>query len=353
MRILGYWIGYLILVFVGGAAVAPWLYHGTQWLGHHVSFLSGLADHPFHRFVHRSIFIVAFLGLVPLTRHLGLRSWEAVGFRFQRGAYDRFNSGWVAGFVTVGIVMLVILQIGPATYRRSFEPTLFSILSLALKAVLTGVTVGILEELLFRGIVFGSLRGALGVLPAMVVSSAIYSWVHFFAKVSWVGPVSWDSGFQVVRLMIEGLVDPYLLWPAALNLFVAGMILVWLYHRTGDLATSIGLHAGWVIALKLCTGIFKLRGLPGSWTGSSRLVDGWIALPALLFSGWFAWKWVQMQKGTEPKPSLNASPTGTESGEPSASTPPVTHSEGFSRPRELNPAASKDSNHEDSSSSVG
>jgi len=353
MRILGYWIGYLIFVFVGGAALAPWLYHGMQWLGQHVSLLSGLADHPFHRFVHRSIFIVAFLGLVPLTRHLELRSWEAVGFRFQRGAYDRFNSGWVAGFVTVGIVMLVILQIGPATYRRSFEPTLFSILSLALKAVLTGVTVGILEELLFRGVVFGSLRGALGVLPAMVVSSAIYSWVHFFAKVSWVGPVSWDSGFQVVRLMIEGLVDPYLLWPAALNLFVAGMILVWLYHRTGDLATSIGLHAGWVIALKLCTGIFKLRGLPGSWTGSSRLVDGWIALPALLFSGWFAWKWVQMQKGTEPKSSLNASPTGTESDEPSALPPPGTHLEGFSRPRESNPAASKDSNHEDSSSPVG
>src|SRR5436190_1719664 len=70
---------YLLVVFVGGALLAPWLYALTQWGATHFPSLQHLAKNPFHRFVHRALLGLALIFLWPLFRRMGLRTWEDFG----------------------------------------------------------------------------------------------------------------------------------------------------------------------------------------------------------------------------------------------------------------------------------
>ncbi|MBT2246293.1 CPBP family intramembrane metalloprotease [Sphingobium sp. BHU LFT2] len=82
---------------------------------------------------------------------------------------------------------------------------------------------GLLEELIFRLIVFRLLLQAFGRWPALVASAAIFGAVHLMnAHASW---------FAALAIAIE-----------------AGLVLSAVYLATGRVWTSVGLHAGWNFA---------------------------------------------------------------------------------------------------------
>ena len=76
-------------------------------------------------------------------------------------------------------------------------------------AVWTPIT----EEIFFRGFVFAGLAPRLGIPRAMAVSALVFSGFHFSL----------------------GVLAP---------IFITGMLLAWLYHRTGSLWPGIAAHAG-------------------------------------------------------------------------------------------------------------
>ena len=59
---------YLGTVFVAGGLVAPWLHGGARSLAARVRPLAPLAAFPFHRYLNRSILLVALVGLWPFVR---------------------------------------------------------------------------------------------------------------------------------------------------------------------------------------------------------------------------------------------------------------------------------------------
>lgn len=71
------------------------------------------------------------------------------------------------------------------------------------------------EEVFFRGLLFRGLRGALPLAAAAAISAAIWGLFHYTGS---------DS------------------WPVVLQLAVFGVILAWLYERTGSLWPPIVLH---------------------------------------------------------------------------------------------------------------
>ena len=75
------------------------------------------------------------------------------------------------------------------------------------------VVTPVVEEVFFRGFVFSGLISRLGVGRAMVVSAVVFSFFH----------------------LAVGVFIP---------IFVTGLLLAWLYHRTGSLWPSIVAHAG-------------------------------------------------------------------------------------------------------------
>ncbi|MCX8092140.1 MAG: CPBP family intramembrane metalloprotease [Verrucomicrobiae bacterium] len=272
---------YAVGVFLGGALLAPWLY----WLARAGAGLwPGIADEPFHRFVNRALLGLALIGLWPLLRALGVRSWADLGLVRPAGQWRRLAGGFVLGLFSLALVAALALAAG----ARRFDATLtFGKLAGKLGgAVLTAVVVATLEEILFRGGIFGGLRRAWDWRGALVVSSGIYALVHFFAPARHGGEVTWLSGLTLLPQMLRGFADLHALVPGFFTLAVAGVLLAWAYQRTGNLFFSIGLHAGWIFWLRSYRVLTDPTPEAGVWFwGSNRLIDGWLALGALALTG--------------------------------------------------------------------
>jgi membrane protease YdiL (CAAX protease family) len=267
---------YFAVVFLGGALLAPWVYWLAQWAAGHWPALSGLAAKPFHRFLDRSLLGLALLCLWPLFRCGGARSWRDLGFVRQGRTVRQILQGFALGWASLAAVALLALACG----ARAFIPTHSGaeICRHLLNAILTAGVVAILEELVFRGALFGILRQSMPWPAAVVVSSAVYSAVHFIKSGETALPVQWHSGLDVLWAMIA---HPPPLVPAFFTLFVAGSILALAYQRTGALYFSMGLHAGWIFWLKAYGFLSHQVGVHSSFWGTDNLIDGWLAFIAL------------------------------------------------------------------------
>jgi hypothetical protein len=164
---------------------------------------------------------------------------------------------------------------------------------------LTALAVAIMEEILFRGAIFGSLRKFLPWGIALLLSSMMYAIVHFFAEASWDGPVTWLSGLQILPAMFKGFLNYGELIPAFLNLTLAGVVLGLAYQRTGTLWYSIGIHAGWIFWIK-----FNMSYTNSTVTsyhaffGSNRMVNGWLAT-LILASALLIFQWLPVTRRAE------------------------------------------------------
>ena len=264
---------FLIVVFLGGALLAPWLY----WLVQTVAPASHLAHSPFHRFVNRSLLLLALIGIWPLLRSLGAKSWHDVGLEKPNGQWHRLAAGFVLGFGSLACVAIIVLS----AHGRQFKPDLTAreLGGKICGSAATAVIVALLEELLFRGAIFGALRRIWNWRAALLVSSMIYAIVHFMHKADLAGPVTWSSGLQLLPLMLSGFADVRVVIPSFFNLTLAGILLGLAYQRTGNLYFSFGLHMGWIFWLKSYGLLTSSVTNANVWLwGTEKLIDGWLAL---------------------------------------------------------------------------
>src|SRR5580658_2311009 len=103
---------YFVVVFLGGALLAPCLYWLAQWGAAHWPALSGLAAKPFHRFLDRALLGLALLCLWPLLRLGGLRSWRDLGFLRQGRSTRQILAGFVLGWASLAVVALLAVACG-------------------------------------------------------------------------------------------------------------------------------------------------------------------------------------------------------------------------------------------------
>ncbi|HEU4881121.1 MAG TPA: CPBP family intramembrane glutamic endopeptidase [Longimicrobium sp.] len=271
---------YLLAVFAGGALLAPWLYHGIQALAPSIPALEVAARMPFARYVNRGLLIVALLGLPFFVRAAGVRRWSDVGMGRGSFRWRRFGAAFALGFVSLAAVCAITLIAG----GRMIKPRSPGELAGQFLGVLaTALIVAVIEELLFRGAMFGTLRRAMRWPAALAVSSGVYAITHFMARAENPPTVDWLSGLRVLPTMLAGMTELRTLFPALLSLTLAGVILGLAYQWTGDLSASIGIHAGWIFWLKFYG--FATRRAPGvdEWFwGTGKLVDGWLAFAALV-----------------------------------------------------------------------
>jgi membrane protease YdiL (CAAX protease family) len=266
---------YFVLVFVGGALLAPWLYCLTRDLAaHHWPFFDKLASNPFHRFVGRALLGAALLGLWPLLRSCRMLHWRDLGLKAGDRSLTGVAFGFLLGFGSLACVALLAVSLG----GRSFNPVHSNaqVMGHVLSAALAAIIVSILEELVFRGALFGILRKVQSWPKALVLSSAVYALAHFLRKADSPVHIDWLSGLALLPKMFQPSVT------AVFTLFVAGAILALAYQRTGALFFSMGLHAGWIFWLKFYG--FLTVTTPGanpSLWGTDTLIDGWLALPIL------------------------------------------------------------------------
>jgi len=272
MKPLRVLVTYFVVVFLGGAALAPWLYWLAQSFG---DVFPKIAGSPFHRFVNRSLLGLALAGLWPLLRSLGATSLRDVGLVKPSGQWMKLGGGFALGFLSLASVALVALASG----ARALDVHQTHSGQRLLNAAGVAAVVAVLEEILFRGALFGALRKALDFGFALLSSSMIYAIVHFMGTGRLSGAVAWYSGFELLPQMLRGFANWQAIIPGFFTLTLAGILLGLAYQRTGNLYCSIGLHAGWIFWLK-SYGLLT-RPIPGAdpWLwGSNRMTDGWLGL---------------------------------------------------------------------------
>ncbi|MDQ6632107.1 MAG: hypothetical protein M3Y82_10195, partial [Verrucomicrobiota bacterium] len=110
---------YLLIIFLGGAWLAPGLYFLTQSAAHQFPVFEFLAKHPFPRFVNRSFLILALLGLWPFLRTLKVQQWSDVGFCSPRRHWKKSGVGFLFGFSSLAAVALLVVL--SETRRINFD----------------------------------------------------------------------------------------------------------------------------------------------------------------------------------------------------------------------------------------
>ena len=271
---------YAGVVFLGGALLAPWLFWGVQSLAAHLPGFQKLADHPFHRYVNRSLLGLALIGLWPLLRSLGVCACRDVGLVKPAGQGRNLSCGFALGFVSLAGVAVVVLMAGARELNSGVSAG--RLIEKVSGVALTAAVVSVLEEILFRGAIFGALRKTFRGPTAVVISSAIYALVHFFSRPPSPAEIHWTSGLALLPTMLSGFVEVEQVVPGFFNLTLAGALLALAYQHTGNLYFSIGLHAGWIFWLKFYGFLTRDAGNANAWfCGTSKLIDGWLALIVL------------------------------------------------------------------------
>jgi len=271
---------FLAAVCLGAAALAPWVYLAAQKLAAHFGAFTDLASQPFHRYLNRCLYAAALVGLWPLLRSLGLRSAQEIGFAHPSQNWRRIVSGFGVGFVTLASVAALALLSGAR--QPNTQLALPELARHLFNATTSCIAVAVLEEFLFRGVAFGGLRKSVVPAIALLLSSVLYSAVHFYERPPTPTTITWVSGFETFARMFQGITETRSLIPGFFSLLIAGSMLSWSYYSTGTLWFSIKLHAGWVFWLKSYGTL--TRDVPGYnqylW-GSNKLYDGWIGFGSI------------------------------------------------------------------------
>jgi membrane protease YdiL (CAAX protease family) len=271
---------YFAVVLIGGALLAPWLYWVAQAA---TGMFPSLTDAPFHRFLPRSILLLALAGVWPLTRALGGTSPRDLGWAPPAAHWNWLASGSLIGVVSLTIVAVIALLAGGRMFRESL--TVVRLVEKLIGAMATATAVSVVEETLFRGALFGGMRRMFHWSLALLSSSVLYAAAHYLGRAEFHGQVKWHAGLVFFAQNTRIFADGGVLIPGFPSLILAGVLLGLAFQRTGNLYFSVGLHGGWVLCQKLYSAL--TTSAPGNnvalW-GSGRMIDGWLTFVVLVLA---------------------------------------------------------------------
>jgi hypothetical protein len=249
--------------------------------------VSAVDPQPFDRVFRRLLALTAVVLLPWCLRGAGALDRRALGFDCPRRAFLRaFCGAFTVGLVAAASLQAVLLALGVRTTGAPAPGRLPELLAFVPLAVAAAALVGLLEESYFRGALYGALRYARPWL-AVVAAAGVYAAAHLLGGPVADGEVGWLSGLASLAR------SPFRI-DVFLALFAAGVLLGFLRHRRGHVATAAGVHAGWVCVVLLARELSDLDPhspfafLAGSLAGSM----GWLGLVwiALLGAGWALWE---------------------------------------------------------------
>ena len=241
MRAFAWFVGAILLAGLIGALIAYPAYELT----------ATFAGWAFHRVASRVAMLVLIAELVWLCRHLNLSGKTDFGYGmpWRRFLNVSLASG-VVGIATAGVgagfLLASHLRVGTLAFSA---PNFVRIFLIGLSS---GVAVALLEETVIRGAMHTAIERESGPWTAALLTAPLFAVLHFFAKVR-IAPedVGWGSGFDLLARSFSPLAQPSVVFDSFLSWLIVGLILSLTRAMTGNIAVAIGLHAGWVVVLRM------------------------------------------------------------------------------------------------------
>lgn len=271
---------YILAIFVLTAVTSYPVFLGLEALG--------LRDLPFDDMVMRLLKLYALLGLWPLLGGFRINNRAGWGYGPGRGRWGfpmGVLRGAAVGIASMVLVVLVLLMFDIRVARPGVVLTPPVVTVLLLQSAFAGLMVGIIEETWFRGALQSSIAKVSNSAVAIVVISLIYGAVHFVSADLSIPAeeVRWLSGTAVLFTSLHGFRDPAF-FDSLFALVAGGLLLGMVRYRTGRIAECIGIHAGWVMVVKILRQT-TYPNLEASWSFMIGSYDGVIGILAGL---WFS-----------------------------------------------------------------
>lgn len=245
--------------------------------------LSPFFEIRFYKLVsHTTVFCGLLFGVLYLKlSHLSL---AALGFNVRRGDWlPGLLSAFAAGALILVVIEASLYVLGMRLPDPDMGAGLVPFLIIALKALLSGFVVGLIEETIFRGAIFSGLARQINITAALLLSSLVYAAVHFikYPALPANTDVGWFTGLWILVNGLHRFSDPVTV-DSFITLFILGILLGMVRWRTGNITQCIGLHAGIVCAYKITSYLSDYR--PGSSFG--YLVNNYDHTTGYLASIW-------------------------------------------------------------------
>lgn len=263
-----------VALLAGALLVGAALTYPAWWL------VSLVSIEPVHRVMNRVAMLIALIGLVVLTRRLGLSSKDAMGYGLPRRQFlTQVGIGFAGGVALMLPLTGLLLGLDIREVKAGFDG---GWLGLIAAGMLTGFTVAFIEETFFRGVLFTAVARTSSAAAAVIAPSLLYASLHFLGgklKVP-ADEVSWIHGFEVLSKLFERYEQPLTFADSFLALAMLGALFALIRLRTGAIAACIGLHAAGVAFIAVLRGATVVNTnaeyveLVGSYDG----VIGWAAL---------------------------------------------------------------------------
>ena len=210
--------------------------------------LQGFLSYPFDRVLTRSVLLVLLILLIPLWKMV---SKETSGLIFDDFSFMQFLQSFLIGLFILAIPVVVLLLLEVRLVVLDLQISFLSILGILLVGIVLACLIGLFEEILFRGFLYGSLKKRVGGLIAALVSSALYSSVHFLKPTGELElPVNWLAGFIYLEQSIGNMILLHQDWDARLSLMILGCFFCLVRERF-NLFCCIGLHAAFVVGIAI------------------------------------------------------------------------------------------------------
>lgn len=279
MKEAGKVLMYGVSVVALGCLLAPPLFY----LGHRPevqSVIPQLHHVRFSSYFDRSIMLAALGLLWPFGRWIGFKNMRELGLRPNPRKWLHLVLGFLIGVGGLGACGTLIVVLGWASVQGRVVA-----LDVA-RALGTGLVVAMIEEAFFRGAVFGAVRRSWPPMRALVLVSVLFAVAHFVKPNPAWSPeavVGLWSGFALLPHVFAQFTDPRLIAGSLVTLFAVGFDLGYAVWMTSSLMMAIGLHAGWVFALKLFAVLAARQGPVTLWLGAS-LIEGVLPLAVVVLT---------------------------------------------------------------------
>ena len=283
MRAFAYFLGAILVAGFLGASIAYPAY----------TLSAMFAPWAFHRVASRIALLALILILIWVCRHLHIRSKRDFGFGLPWRTFVAQAFVWaLIGIGTAAAGAAFLLETGIRVIDPSFIPSAAHWALAVLVGIGSGIAVALLEETLMRGAMHTAIERESGPWSAALLTAPLFAILHFFAKVRIpANEVHWDSGFRLLALSFAPLGHPSLVLDSFLSWVVVGLILSLTRILTGNIAVAIGLHAGWVVVLRvLQQTTLRSDSLDyAAWVGKFDGLLGYWMLPWGLLIGTTLW----------------------------------------------------------------